>query len=156
MDKKKFEKERRIKSLASSIKGEGFEIPKDLEERAEIYEKGRINLARHAGYHPQDISIYTNPFHYMKLVLEAMTRMPSTKEIPLIGKDELEKFLRESVERKELSLNDAGIITGKYIHYNRQLHGRSDRTIDGHSQVIKLFLNDRFAKLYEKFFGKRG
>ena len=154
MDKEEFERKHKLESLANCIHGEGFYVPKDLEIRADIYNKNKVNIAKAVGYHPCDISIYTNPFNYMRLVLEALVQAPSKGEGSLIGKDELRKFLKEGVQRKEISSEDAEIIENKYIHYKSTSHKRSDRKISGHSQSIKLFLNDKFLELYEKVFGK--
>lgn len=155
MNKQRNEKKRRLESLAHSICGEGFDIPKDLEKRAEAYDENKKNVAKAVGYHPHDIDIYTNPFHYIRLVLEALVRMQPAGKGSLTGKDELRKFLKESVQGKDINSHDAKIIENKYIYYKSISYKKSDRTISGHSQAIKLFLNDRFLEIYKKFFGER-
>ncbi|MFA4953365.1 MAG: hypothetical protein WC584_04025 [Candidatus Pacearchaeota archaeon] len=155
MNKEEAERRWRLKSLANCIDGENFDVPKDLEKRADSYEKNKKNVAKSVGYHPCDISIYTNPFHYIELVLEALVRMPSTGKSSLIGKDELKRFLEEGVKINDISPHDKKIIEDKYIHYKSNSYRRSDRKINAHPQLIKLFLNDKFWELYEKSFGKR-
>ena len=151
MNKEKENKERRLKLLEDYICDEGIIPPEDLEKRADSYEKYKVNVAKRVGYHSCDISIYTNPTRYIGLVLEALVIMPSRGEGSLIGREELKKFLQESVESEGINSDDAEIIKKKYLHYKRN-YRRSDKTIDAHSQLIKLFLNDRFQKLYEKSF----
>ena len=154
MDREEAEKRRKLESLTSCIQGANSAVPKDLERIAEIYDKNKKNVAKAAGYHPQDINIYTNPFNFMRHVLDALVRMPSAGKGSLLGKEELKRFLRESVKKEEIDSRDAKIIIKKYIHYRGPSYRRSDRKIDEHEQAIKLFLNDRFLEIYEKFFGK--
>ena len=155
VDKEERERRERLRSLVSSIIGEGFEVPKDLEERAGDYDTYRKRVAESTGrYHFEDISVYSNLVHYMGVVIESLVRMPFVGLSSSSGRSELKKFIRESYKKDKLTKEDGKILTQKYINYRSTSHRRSDKRISAHKTLVKLFLNHDFLKLYERGFGK--
>lgn len=156
VDKEERERRERMRSLTSSITGEKFEIPKDLEKRAEAYDKNRKRVAESTGrYHFCDISVYSNLVHYMGVVLESLVRIPFVGISSVSGRNELKKFIHENYKKERLTKDDSRVLAQKYINY-RSTQGRSDKRISAHQTLVKLFLNDDFLKLYERGFGKKG